>query len=227
VAAVLVVDDDVKLTDSLRRALTEAGMAAVVCGSHREAMTLLEASTFDLILLDRDLPDGDGIDLCRGLRASGNMTPILVLTARNTVADRVRGLNAGADDYLAKPFDLAELLARLDALRRRSVQSSVLKLGPLEIDRMGHRVHVSDAPIDLTGIEYRLLGLLASHAGLVVDRDALLDAGWAPDDRPVVGVVEVHISRLREKLGKHAWLIETVRGAGYRLRWEQPAAKSA
>ena len=222
---VLVVEDDPALADFLRRALEDEGMTATVCGTMAEGIEIASKQGFELMVLDWMLPDGDGLSICTSLRARGNTTPILMLTARGEVHDRVTGLKSGADDYLVKPFELEELLARLDALVRRNTYASVVKMGPLEIDRLGRRITIEGKVVDLTAIEYRLLVRLATESGAPVERATLLTDVWGLKFDPGSGVVEVHVSRLRDKLGEHAWLIETVRRTGYRLAAEPKPKK--
>lgn len=222
---VLVVEDDPPLADFLERALKDEGMDTTLCGTVATGIEMGSKQPFDVLVLDWMLPDGDGISVCTTLRARGNTTPILMLTARGEVHDRVTGLKSGADDYLVKPFELEELLARLDALVRRSAYASVVKMGALEIDRLGRRVMLGDKALDLTSIEYRLLVRLASEAGSAVERAALLSDVWGLKFDPGSGIVEVHISRLRDKLGDASWMVETVRGTGYRLRLEPKLPK--
>ena len=223
---VLVVEDDPSLADFLNRALSDEGMQPTVCGTVATGIEAGSKQSFDLIVLDWMLPDGEGISVCTTLRERGNTTPILMLTARGEVHDRVTGLKSGADDYLVKPFELEELLARLDALARRSVYASTMKLGPLEIDRLGRRVVLEGKTLDLTSIEYRLLVRLATEAGSPVERSTLLNDVWGLKFDPGSGIVEVHVSRLRDKLGEGSWMVETVRGTGYRLRVEPKSPKS-
>lgn len=222
---VLIVEDDPTLAEFLQRALTEEGMQPTICGTVSSAIDVGSKQPFDVVVLDWMLPDGDGLGVCATLRARGNTTPILMLTARGEVHDRVMGLKSGADDYLVKPFELDELLARLDALVRRSAYASVMKVGPLEIDRLGRRVTLDSKTLDLTGIEYRLLVRLATAAGSAVERSALLSDVWGLQFDPGSGIVEVHVSRLRDKLGECSWMVETVRGTGYRLRLEPKGHK--
>jgi len=218
---VLVVEDDASLADFLKRALVEDGIAPTIVGTVVAAIETASKEKFDLIILDWMLPDGDGTSVCAALREKGNTTPILMLTARGELQDRVLGLKSGADDYLVKPFELEELLARLDAHVRRAGYASVMKLGPLSIDRLHRRVTIGGQTIDFTSLEYRLLTRLATDVGIPVDRQALLSDVWGLKFDPGSGIIEVHISRLRDKLGDHAWLIETVRGSGYRLRLQK------
>jgi len=219
--SVLVIEDDPALADFLNRALSDEGLEPSVCGKVADAIETASRPSFDVIVLDWMLPDGDGITVCTTLRQRGNTTPILMLTARGEVHDRVTGLKSGADDYLVKPFELGELVARLDALIRRNAVASVIKMGPLEIDRLGRRVGLDGTTLDLTSIEYRLLVRLVNEAGSPVERSALLQDVWGLKFDPGSGILEVHVSRLRDKLGESAWMIETVRGKGYRFRSER------
>jgi DNA-binding response OmpR family regulator len=164
------------------------------------------------------LPGSDGVTVCRTLRERGITTPILMLTARGEVAERVIGLEAGADDYLVKPFELDELLARVRALLRRASGHARLTVGVVEIDRIARKVSVAGARIDLTAREYALLVFLAENAGEVVPRTTLLVEVWGTAFDPGSNLVEVQVSRLRDKLGEHASIIDTVRGLGYRMR---------
>lgn len=214
----LVIEDDPTLADFLKRALLEEQMEPTTCGTAREGIELASASPYDVIVLDWMLPDGDGPLVCKTLRERGNTTPILMLTARGEVHDRVTGLKSGADDYLVKPFEIDELLARLDALVRRSAYASVIKAGPLEIDRLGRHVTLDGSPLDLTSIEYRLLVRLVAQPDTAVERASLLSDVWGLKFDPGSGILEVHMSRLRDKLGESAWMIETVRGRGYKFR---------
>ncbi len=222
---VLVVEDDPPLAEFLERAFKEEGMEPTLCGTVSSGIDAGSKHPFDIIVLDWMLPDGEGLTVCTTLRARGNTTPILMLTARGEVHDRVTGLKSGADDYLLKPFELAELLARLDALVRRSAYASVVKMGPLEIDRLGRRVTLENKVLDLTSMEYRLLVRLATEVGSAVERSALLSDVWGLKFDPGSGIVEVHVSRLRDKLGESSWMVETVRGTGYRLRLEPKSIK--
>lgn len=214
---VLVVEDDPSLGEFLGRVITEEGDRSTWVGSLAAARETLQSQSFDVVILDWMLPDGEGVLLCSELRARGDGTPVLMLTAKGEVADRVSGLRAGADDYLIKPFDVEELLARLVALMRRSGLGSKLKVGQLEIDSVGQRAQLGETPLVLTAKELSLLTRLARAADTPVERAALLADVWQLQFDPGSGLLEVHISRLRDKLGEHAWMIETVRGVGYRL----------
>jgi DNA-binding response OmpR family regulator len=217
----LVVEDDPALADFLQRALRDEGIDSTVAPTVKDALEATAQRGFDIIVLDWMLPDGDGTTVATTLRERGSTTPILMLTARGEVHDRVTGLKSGADDYLVKPFEIDELLARVEALTRRSAYGATARLGPLEIDRIERKAVVDGEAVDLTGLEFRLLARLAQEGGRPVDRPTLLADVWDLKFDPGSGVVEVHVSRLRDKLGEHAWMVETVRGAGYRLRTER------
>jgi DNA-binding response OmpR family regulator len=214
---ILIVEDDPRLGALLVRVFSEEGAEVELCVTATSGIRRA-VETFDIILLDWMLPDGDGLGFCETVRQANVLTPILMLTARGEVPDRVAGLRAGADDYLVKPFDVEELLARVSALVRRSQQLGSLSLGELVIDRLQRRCTVRGAPLDLTVREYELLVRLAAANGTPVSRAALLRDVWRMDFDPGSGVLDVQISRLREKLGKESARIETVRGVGYRLR---------
>jgi DNA-binding response OmpR family regulator len=214
---VLVVEDDKKLSRFLLRVLSEEGFAADTCSSGADALVQAKTGLYDLILLDWMIPDVDGLELCRRLRSLGLRAAILMLTARGELSERVLGLNAGADDYLAKPFELDELIARIHALLRRASGLPKLVVGDLEIDRDTHAIKLQGVALDLTPREVSLLLHLAYRAGQVVPRTELLARVWASPFERGTNVVEVQICRLRDKLGTHAWMIETVRSRGYRL----------
>ena len=220
VVKVLVVEDDRKLARFLQRVLSEESYMADSCASGSDALIQAGSGLYDLVVLDWMLPDVDGLEVCRQLRRTGSAVPILMLTARGELRERVLGLNSGADDYLVKPFEIDELLARVNALFRRSIGQHRLKLGALEIDRVGHQVLLQEKAIALTSREFDLLLHLARHADRVVTRTELLSQVWATHFDPESNVVDVLISRLRDKLGAHAWMVDTVRGRGYRLRTE-------
>ena len=213
----LVVEDDVKLSRFLVRVLVEEGFVADACATGTHAIEQAPAGLYDLIVLDWMLPDVDGLSVCRTLRQSGLATPILMLTARGEVRERVLGLDSGADDYLVKPFEVEELVARIRALVRRSSGVAKISVGPLELDRVGREVLLSGAPLELTAREYALLLDLMHHAEKTVSRTELLARVWGTNFDPGSNLVEVHVSRLRDKLGEHAAMITTVRGVGYRL----------
>ena len=213
---ILVVEDDVKVGPFLVRVLGEEGYTVELCRTAAEATSLAKDAA--LVVLDRMLPDGDGLTVCKSMRDAGLTIPVLVLTARGEVGDRVGGLDAGADDYLIKPFEIDELTARVRALLRRASAGHRLQIGALELDRVGHRAWLAGKSLSLTSKEYALLAWLMSKSDKPVSRVELLAQVWETENDPGSNLVEVHVSRLREKLGAHAGLIETVRGAGYRFK---------
>jgi two-component system OmpR family response regulator len=222
---VLLAEDDARLAAVLVQGLTEAGweVDAVVDGHAAFSRALAEDAP-DVLLLDWMLPGMDGLTVCRRLRTAGVTTPVLVLTARGEVRDRIHGLDAGADDYLPKPFDLDELLARLRALHRRSSydEPEVVTVGDLVVDSGARRVRRDGVDIDLSAREFDILWLLASRAGTVVSRFTILDEVWDGDTDLRSNVIDVHLGAIRAKVDKAFGTssITTVRGAGYRL--EQP-----
>ncbi|HEX3428327.1 MAG TPA: response regulator transcription factor [Candidatus Limnocylindrales bacterium] len=219
---ILVVEDDPAIAAAVRSILEEAGEAVDTAGDGSEALAWEGTYPYDLLILDVVLPGIDGLAVCRELRARGAKMPILMLTALDAIEDRVAGLDAGADDYLAKPFAGAELLARVRALRRRGAGEAapLLRLGDLELDPAAREVHRGGKRIRLTSKEFALLEVLARHPGQVFAQDRLIDAVWDADFSAESNVVEVYIRSLRRKIdgGRRDGLIETVRGAGYRLR---------
>jgi DNA-binding response OmpR family regulator len=213
---VLVVDDDPPLRRMLERTLVAEGFEVTVAGDGGAALVAAERSAPDLIVLDVAMPVLDGVAVCRRLRAKGLPTPILMLTARDAVPDRVAGLEAGADDYLVKPFAVQELVARLRALTRRGDHAgSVLSYSDLVLDLEARSATRAGRPIELTGRESDLLALLMRQAGHVVRREHAIDEIWEGAAEP--NVVDRYVTRLRRKLGAPA-LIRTVRGAGFALR---------
>lgn len=215
---ILVVEDDKRLSRFVARVLTEEGFTVDSCASGADASRQATAVRYDLIVLDWMLPDQDGLSVCRELRQRGADVPILMLTARGEVREKVLGLEAGADDYMVKPFDVEELVARVNALLRRASGHARLRCGPIEIDRVTRQVRCHGLPVELTTREYALLLHLAYHAGKVVTRSELLSRVWETHFDPSSNFVDVHVSRLRDKLGDAADMLETVRGMGYRLR---------
>jgi two-component system OmpR family response regulator len=213
---ILVVEDDAKLARILVRTLAEEGHAADVAADGVTAVSQALAIGYDVVLLDRMLPKLDGLEVCRALRAKGMSVPILMLTARAEVADRIEGLEAGADDYLCKPFDLRELVARIRVLARRGA-AGVLRVGPLVIVRAEQRVSLDGERLDLAPREYALLEYLARNAARVVPRSELLSRVWLTSFDNGSNVIEVQVAKVRAKLGRYAGLIATVRGFGYRL----------
>ena len=219
---VLVVEDHERMADLIRRGLEESGYAVDLATTGEDARWLAAEYDYDAILLDVMLPAADGFQACREIRDAGCWSPILMLTARDAVGDRVRGLDAGADDYLTKPFSFEELLARLRALLRRgaSERPAVLRVGELELDSAGHTVHRGGDRIQLTAKEQALLEFFMRHAGEVLTRATLIDHVWDFAFEGDSNVVDVYVRYLREKVDRSygADSIETVRGVGYRLR---------
>jgi DNA-binding response OmpR family regulator len=214
----LVIDDDTKVTRLLTRIFHEEGFVVDGCGKGEEGLRQAASGLYDLVVLDWMLPDVDGLTLCRRLRESGVALPILMLTARAELAERVIGLNGGADDYVVKPFEIEELVARVRALLRRVGGVGKVRVGDLELDARSRRASLGAEALELTSREFALLSYLAGRAGQVTTRAELLARVWSTRFDPGSDLVEVHVSRLRDKLGEHAWMVETVRGAGYRLR---------
>jgi two-component system OmpR family response regulator len=220
---ILLIEDDSETADYVGNGLREQGHVLDSVGNGREGLLLAAGGEYDLLVVDRMLPGLDGLAIVRTVRAAGVKTPVLFLTTLGGIDDRVEGLEAGADDYLVKPFAFAELLARLNALARRpplGVASTVLRVADLEVDRLQRRVTRGGQDIALQPQEFRLLEYLMRHAGRVVTRTMLLEHVWEFHFDPQTNVVETHISRLRSKVdrGFESELIQTVRGSGYVLR---------
>ena len=219
---VLVVEDEIKMASLIRRGLREEGLAVDVAIKGEDALWMAQASPYDAIVLDVMLPGLDGFETCRRLREEGVWAPVLMLTARDSVEDRVAGLDGGADDYLVKPFSFAELLARLRALARRGPveQPTVLQVGDLQLDPAAHRVRRGDAEIELSAKEFALLETFMRRPGEVLSRYALLEHAWDYEYENRSNVVDVYVRYLREKVDRPFEVdsIETVRGAGYRMR---------
>ncbi|MCW2974413.1 MAG: two component transcriptional regulator, winged helix family [Thermoleophilia bacterium] len=220
---ILIAEDDSKMGDLLRRGLTDERTQVGVVQTGPQLIDSALGAPCDVIILDVMLPGMDGFATCRRLRARGVWTPVLMLTARDAVTDRVEGLEAGADDYLVKPFALAELRARLNALTRRTgthVDAKTLRAGDLVLDIAHLTVHRGETTIEMSPTEIRVLGLLLRNAGAVVTREAILDRAWDENYEARSNVVDVYVRHLRSKIDTPFGLksIETVRGAGYRLR---------
>jgi two-component system, OmpR family, response regulator MprA len=221
---VLVVDDERALRSALRRALALEGYGVVEQASGEGAIETLRERSMDAAILDVLMPGTDGLEVCRRLRAAGDRTPILMLTARETVSDRVAGLDAGADDYLVKPFAMDELFARLRALLRRSTAGDDgperLRFGPLTVDLGGYEARIGDRVVDLTRTEFSLLELFLRNPRLVLTRSLINERVWGYDFGPTSNSLGVYVGYLRRKLegdGEQR-LIQTVRGVGYVLR---------
>jgi len=219
---ILVVEDEVKMAALIRRGLKEDGLTVDVAGTGEEALGMARASTYDAIVLDVILPGVDGFETCRRLREEGVWAPVLMLTARGALEDRVAGLDGGADDYLTKPFSFAELLARLRALVRRgqAERPSIVEVGDLRLDPATRQVWRGETEIDLSAKEFVLLETFMRSPGHVLTRTHLLDQAWEYDFEHRSNVIEVYVRYLRRKIDAPFGVksIETVRGAGYRLR---------
>jgi two-component system, OmpR family, response regulator len=219
---VLVVEDEVRMAAAIRRALRAEGIAADVASTGADAIALARANDYDVLMLDVMLPDVDGFETCRRLRAERVWVPIIMLTARDAIEDRVRGLDQGADDYLTKPFSLAELLARLRALARRGPveRPAVLEVGDLRLDPATWQVWRGETEITLSAREFSVLETFMRRPGQVLSQMQLLDAAWSLGYEQRSNVVEVYVRYLREKIDRPFSVksLETVRGVGYRLR---------
>ena len=227
---VLVVEDEVKMAGLLKRGLEEEGYAIDVAPTGSEALWAGTENPYDAVILDVMLPDIDGFEVCRRLRAAGRWVPVLMLTAMTAVTDRVSGLDAGADDYLAKPFSFSELLARLRALLRRGAaeRPAILHVGDLSLDPAARSVLRSGIPVDLTAKEFALLEYLMRRAGEVLTRSRIIEHVWDFGYDGDSIVVDVYVRYLREKIDRPfgRTSIETVRGSGYRLRRTPPDGAS-
>ena len=226
---ILVIEDDNDVADYIVKALKEAGHNPSRADNGKDGLFLATTEEFDALVVDRMLPGPDGLTIIRTLRASGNDTPALILSALGEVNDRVKGLKAGGDDYLTKPFAASELLARLEALTRRTGKSNItaetlIAVGDLEMNLLARRVTRDGTEIDLQPREFQLLEFLMRNAGSVVTRTMLLESVWDYHFDPQTNVIDVHVSRLRQKIDKDfdTALIHTVRGAGYVLRDTPP-----
>jgi two-component system OmpR family response regulator len=221
---VLVVEDKAKLATVLSRGLRKAGLSADVSATGEDAIWMTASTPYDAVILDVMLPGIDGFETCRRLRSNAVWAPILMLTARDGIDDRVTGLDSGADDYLAKPFSLRELLARLRALMRRGAaeRPAVLVVGDLQLDPASRRLWRGESEILLSQKEFALLQALMRRAGEVLSRLDLLETAWDQSYENRSNIVDAYVRRLREKVDRpfHARSLETVRGAGYRLREE-------
>jgi DNA-binding response OmpR family regulator len=223
---VLLIEDDRKAARLLSKGLQEEGFVVDVAATGEDGEEQAALNEYDVVILDWLLPGRDGLAVCRALRASGNATPILMLTARDSVADRVSGLGTGADDYLTKPFALDELLARIQALlrRSRSVQPVVLRVADLTLDPVTRRVSRGSVVVTLTPKEYAILEVLMRNVGQVVTRTRLAERVWDEASEVLDNLVDAHVSHLRKKVDREASapLIHTIRGVGYRLGLDEP-----
>ncbi len=219
----LIIEDDRESADYLVKAFREVGYVADQASDGEEGLALAEGGAYDVLVVDRMLPKRDGLSVIGALREKGNRTPALILSALGQVDDRIKGLRAGGDDYLPKPYAFAELLARVEVLSRRNggpTEETSYRVGDLELDRLSHRVTRGDTELTLQPREFRLLEYLMKHAGQVVTRTMLLENVWDYHFDPQTNVIDVHISRLRSKIDKgfEKPLLHTIRGAGYMIR---------
>lgn len=219
---ILVVEDEKRLAEVIKKGLVEEGYSVDVAYDGAEGQYMAESASYDLVILDIMLPKKDGVTICQELRIRGINIPILMLTAKDSVEDRVKGLDSGADDYLVKPFAFSELVARVRALLRREALSkaSKLQVGNLVMDTLTREVWRGDKKIELTAKEYAILEYFMRHPNMVVTRTMLMEKVWDYDFEGISNVIDVYIRRLRLKLDEEGAesIIETVRGAGYRLR---------
>lgn len=219
---VLVVEDEKRTAAFVRKALQAEGFAVDVCGDGAEALATARVTPFDAMVLDIMLPGRDGLSVLRQLRQNGNKTPVLLLSARGAVDERVEGLNAGADDYLPKPFVIAELIARIRALGRRGSEhkSLILRMADLSLDTVTHRAERGGKTFDLTPHEFRLLEFLMRSPGRICGRMSIIEKVWNYGFDPGTNLVDVYIKRLREKIdeGFEPKLLHTVRGIGYVMK---------
>ena len=221
---ILIVEDDNTLGVAMTQSLQQDGFATDLCKNVADALHMLAVENFDAIVLDLGLPDGDGFDVVRDLRKRGKAVPVLVLTARDGVEDRVQGLDIGADDYVVKPIAMAELQARMRALIRRSSGSASprLKMGELEMDMLGKRVFVKGKDVDLSAREWGMLEYLATHTRRIVSKDQLIQAVTSLDQELSANAIEAYVHRVRMKIEGSGVIIRTVRGLGYLL--EEPVS---
>lgn len=219
----LIIEDDRDSADYLVKAFREVGHVVDQASDGEDGLVMAQSGDYDVLIVDRMLPKRDGLSVIGALRSAGNRTPALILSALGQVDDRIKGLRAGGDDYLPKPYSFSELLARTEVLsRRRSgpAEDTVYRVGDLELDRLAHRVMRGGEEITLQPREFRLLEYLMKHAGQVVTRTMLLEGVWDYHFDPQTNVIDVHISRLRSKIDKgfDRSLLHTIRGAGYMIR---------
>ncbi len=219
---ILLVEDDQSVADYIIQGLKQSGYSVDHSADGKQGLVQATGENYDVLVVDRMLPNVDGLTIIQTLRASGNKTPVLILSALGEVDDRVQGLKAGGDDYLVKPFAFAELLARIEAILRRQesgLTETKLKVADLEMDLLAHKVTRGGESFNLQPREYKLLKYLMTHAGQVVTRTMLLENVWEYHFDPQTNVIDVHISRLRHKIDKDfdKQLLSTVRGAGYML----------
>lgn len=219
---ILIIEDDISVADYISKGLKQNGYSVEHAADGNQGLSLATTESYDVMVVDRMLPGVDGLTIIQTMRSDDNKTPVLILSALGEVDDRVKGLKAGGDDYLVKPFAFAELLARLEAILRRQKSNAGhtrLKVADLEMDLLAHKVTRTGETFNLQPREYKLLEYLMKHAGQVVTRTMLLENVWEYHFDPQTNVIDVHISRLRQKIDKDfdKQLLSTVRGAGYML----------
>jgi two-component system OmpR family response regulator len=217
---ILIVEDDAQVSEYIRKGLKEESHTVDVAANGKDGLFLATTETYDAIIMDRMLPQLDGLTILKTIRSAGNMTPVLILSALGDVDDKVKGLRAGSDDYLVKPFAFPELLARIEVMRRRAQPQPAeprLTAGGIDIDLLSRRVLCNGKPVELQAREFQLLEYLVRNKGRVVTRTMLLENVWEYHFDPQTNVIDVHISRLRGKIDKNTDtpVIKTVRGAGY------------
>ena len=221
---ILVVEDEKRIAGFVRKGLEEQGFAVELCDNGDEALRIITSQPFDAIVLDIMLPGRDGLSILKQVRAKRNAVPIIVLTARSALDERLEGLNLGADDYLTKPFYVEELVARLHAVTRRAAgnQLSMLQNGELKVDLLTREVRLGDHLLQLTSREFNLLEYMMRSPGRVYSRTQILEHVWGYDFDPSTNLVDVHVTRLRQKLSPddRERYVETIRGVGYRFRKE-------
>ncbi|HEX2292853.1 MAG TPA: response regulator transcription factor [Gaiellaceae bacterium] len=221
---ILIVEDEARIASFVEKGLRANGFATEVTGEASSALTLARAGSFDLVILDLGLPDKDGLDVLRELRASEVAVPVIILTARDSVSDRVVGLEGGADDYITKPFRFDELLARVRVRLRveRTAEPTVLRVGDAALDLRMRRAVIGGHTVDLSAREFALAEVFFRHPGQVLSREQLLSQVWGYDFDPGSNIVDVYVGYLRKKLGRD--VITSVRGMGYRLEHQEPSA---
>lgn len=214
---ILLIEDDPGLGSAVRDEIAAGGHLPDLATTLADARAFVATMAYDLILLDLGLPDGRGLDFLKALRVKGSVTPVIILTAHDRITERIEGLNAGADDYMVKPFDLAELSARIAAVARRYAgnPNPLITLGALDIDISAHAIHGPDGPIDLSQREWIIFEALLQRPGQIVSKSQIEDQIYAFDVEVESNTIEVYVSRLRKKLGKD--VVQTIRGLGYRL----------
>ena len=226
---VMLVEDEKRVADFIQRGLRAEGWTVSLAFDGDSAINLMEQDDFDVVVMDVMLPGISGLEVCRLMRARENYTPVLVLSALNRTDDRIAGLNTGADDYLTKPFDFDELVARIQALHRRAhtlgntaKPQTLLRQGEIQFDTRSLKVCCAGSEVELTSKERRILQLFLNNPDKIYTRERILNAVWGANEDPLTNVVDVYVGRLRKKLGPCGHKIETVRGVGYRLNTDSP-----